>query len=495
MRILVAEDDPISRRLLKASLNKWGYEVTAVSDGDEAWTILSGEDSPQMAVLDWMMPGMDGVTICKKIRSELPPQPARYVILLTAKGRREDVIAGFDAGADDYVTKPFNAQELKARINVGNRIISLQNTLASHIEKLKELDRLKSEFLATVSHELRTPIAVMREGVSLCVDGVAGELNEMQHEFLSDALDNIDRLSRLIDDLLDISKIEAGKVLVRKSDINICDIVRKTVRNFQPIAEKKGITLELSVPDSGIEIFADKDRIVQVFSNLITNAINFTSEGGYVSVSVRDDENEVICIVKDTGIGIDKENIPKLFNKFQQFGRQEGPGYRGTGLGLAIVKGLVEKHGGRIWAESEKGKGSTFTFTLRKFIEDKVLVVTRDNEAQILYKKLLEEHGHNVEVVNSCEEAVEIAKLNNTSFIIVDICSECGADNFEAANKLLNWPEFKTIPSVVILDKSFEDQKLNIGIKESIKLITKPVDQDYLLEVIEKSLTGEEVLG
>jgi len=370
MRILVAEDDPISRQLLKASLKKWGYEVSAASDGDEAWAILSKEDSPQIAVLDWMMPGMDGITVCEKIRSELPPQPARYVILLTAKARREDIVAGFDAGADDYVAKPFNAQELKARISAGNRIISLQNTLSANVEKLKELDQLKSEFLATVSHELRTPIAVMREGVSLCVDGVAGELNEMQNEFLSDALDNIDRLSRLIDDLLDISKIEAGKVLVRKSDINICELAEKTVRSFKPLADNKGISLELSVPGFGIEIFADWDRVVQILSNIITNAINYTSKGGSVFVSVQDDNDKVVCSVKDTGAGIDKKNLTKLFDKFQQFGRQEGPGYRGTGLGLAIVKGLVEKHGGRIWAESEKGEGSTFTFTLEKFSEN-----------------------------------------------------------------------------------------------------------------------------
>ncbi|RKY77797.1 hypothetical protein DRQ07_08285 [candidate division KSB1 bacterium] len=376
MKILIAEDDSISNRLLQKSLEKWNHEVISVKNGTDAWRVISSQDSPQMAVLDWMMPGMDGVTLCKKIRKETEGQKTKYIILLTAKGNKDDIVKGFEAGADDYITKPFNAQELKARVEAGCRIITLQNKLSEHIEKLKELDHLKSEFLATVSHELRTPLAVTREAVSLCVDGVAGDLTDMQNEFLTDALSNIDRLSRLIDDLLDTSKIEAGQVVVQKTDINICTLAQKAVKGFARIAKDKRIELTISTPHTPIIISADEGRIEQVFSNLLSNAINHTNEGGEISVTVRDNGEYVLCSVKDTGVGIDKENIPKLFNKFQQFGRKNGPGYRGTGLGLAIVKGLVEKHNGSVWAESEKGKGSVFYFTLQKKHKRNVLLLS-----------------------------------------------------------------------------------------------------------------------
>ena len=251
----------------------------------------------------------------------------------------------------------------------------------------------------------------------------------------------------------------------------------------------------MAVPDSGIEIFADWDRIVQVFSNLITNAINYTSEGGCVSVSVQDGDREVICSVKDTGVGISAENIPMLFNKFQQFGRQEGPGYRGTGLGLAIVKGLVEKHGGKIQAESEEGKGSVFTFTLEKYFGDKILIIAKDSEKQKFYKQLLEDSGHNVEVADTCDNASEKLKLHRMNFVIIDICGQCGADDFENVKRFIKGPEFKSVPAVVVLNGNRNNQKLeDFGIDKPVKFIMNPIDKDYLMEVLEKSLAGEEIL-
>ena len=137
MKVLVAEDDPISRQLVRDSLIKWGYEVTVVNDGNEAWKILQHGESPQLVLLDWMMPGMDGVEVCKKVRAKKNGSYV-YIILLTAKGRKEDVVDGFDAGADDYVTKPFNAKELRARVKVGERVVTLEQSLAKNIKKLKE---------------------------------------------------------------------------------------------------------------------------------------------------------------------------------------------------------------------------------------------------------------------------------------------------------------------------------------------------------------------
>ena len=137
MKVLIAEDDPISRQLVRDSLIKWGYEVTIANNGNEAWEILQQEEPPQLVLLDWMMPGMDGVEVCKKVRAK-KDGPYIYIILLTAKGRKEDLVDGFDAGVDDYVTKPFNAKELHARVKVGERMVKLEQSLASNIKKLEK---------------------------------------------------------------------------------------------------------------------------------------------------------------------------------------------------------------------------------------------------------------------------------------------------------------------------------------------------------------------
>jgi CheY-like chemotaxis protein len=143
MRVLIAEDDPVSRLLLQATLSKWGYEVEMCADGLKAWQILEKDDAPQLAILDWMMPGMDGVEICRRLRAKSHAKPI-YLLLLTAKGLRKDIVAGLMAGADDYVTKPFDHEELRARVQVGVRIIELQSGLADRVQELESaLARVK----------------------------------------------------------------------------------------------------------------------------------------------------------------------------------------------------------------------------------------------------------------------------------------------------------------------------------------------------------------
>lgn len=137
MKILIAEDDPITRRVLKAMLSKWGYSVSACADGVEAWQVLQETDAPPLVILDWMMPRMDGLQVCQELRAT-PKTPSTYVILLTARGREEDVVAGFQAGVDDYVTKPFDHEELRARVQVGARVVTLQHSLAERVRELEE---------------------------------------------------------------------------------------------------------------------------------------------------------------------------------------------------------------------------------------------------------------------------------------------------------------------------------------------------------------------
>ncbi len=484
MRILIAEDDPVSRRVLEASLTKRGYDVVVASDGLEAWDVLQRKDRPELAILDWMMPGLDGVDVCRELRAQEDSGSYVYTILLTAKGRKEDVAAGLDAGADDYITKPFNARELHARVEVGIRIITLQKELQDHVEKLQELDKMKSEFITVVSHELRSPVAIMREGVALCLDGLLGEITDSQREFLSDTLNNIDRLARLVTDLLDISKIEAGKVRFRKHNLDISDLARQVVTTFKHSAHEKEITLEAQVPDESVMLNADSDKITQVFNNLVSNAIRFTDAGGTITLRIQENEEGVHCSVSDTGCGIAKEDIPKLFSKFEQFGRVETGEYKGTGLGLVIAKGLVESHGGRMWVDSEQGKGSTFHFTLKREFGPSVLVVDDEPTIVDVVSRYLEHDAYQISSALDGPSAVEMARREKPSVIVLDMMLP-GMNGYEVIGQLKQDKATHDIPIVILSGFPVDTHKIEaFDTGAAIPVLTKPIESDVLRDTV-----------
>jgi PAS domain S-box-containing protein len=233
------------------------------------------------------------------------------------------------------------------------------------ITREKEIDKMKTDFISTVSHEIRTPLTTIREGVSQALDGILGGISEKQREVFVIVLEDSDRLKRIIDNLLDISKIEAGKVELGKELVEMTDLVKGVVSGFSLRAKEKNLQIDTYFSKEKITANIDKDRIIQVFTNLVGNSLKFTP-AGFITVSVVEKDEVIECSVKDTGKGIPKEDLPKLFSKFQQFGRQRGPGEKGTGLGLSISRGIIELHKGKIWAESEPHRGTVITFTLPK---------------------------------------------------------------------------------------------------------------------------------
>jgi len=259
-------------------------------------------------------------------------------------------------------------------LNKTNEAIKvLYKELEEKTRRVQELDKLKSEFISTVSHELRTPLSITKEGISLVLDRIPGEINQKQERLLITAKDNIDRLARIINSLLDISKIEAGKLELRRDLVNLFDLIKLIVSSFGPKASKKELELITTLPAKGkTEVYADPDKIIQVLTNLVNNALKFTEKGS-IEIKVEDEEKILKCSIIDTGVGIAQEDLPKVFSKFQQFGRTEGGGDRGTGLGLSIAKGLVEMHHGEIWVESELGKGAKFIFTLPKYTTENII--------------------------------------------------------------------------------------------------------------------------
>ncbi|MBI3301532.1 MAG: sensor histidine kinase [Deltaproteobacteria bacterium] len=237
--------------------------------------------------------------------------------------------------------------------------------LALANDRLKELDRMKSDFVSNVSHELRTPLTAIKGSADLLLREVAGPLTERQSHYLNRMRTNTQHLAGLINDLLDLSKIEAGKIEFKPTRVSLGGLVHEVVETLRPIAAEKPLTLQAMAPEPSVLVWADRDKVTQVLMNLIGNAIKFTPAQGRVTVSTtRDGKGWAQVSVNDTGPGIPAEETQKIFEKFYQVAEAGKPKPKGTGLGLSISKALVELHGGKIRVESELNRGSTFSFTL-----------------------------------------------------------------------------------------------------------------------------------
>jgi len=270
------------------------------------------------------------------------------------------------------ITKDGQIKDVAIKANIfelgGKRV--LQGTFRDVTErklaaaKLKEQDRLKTEFVVNVSHELRTPLTIFKNIVSNLLSGVAGKINEKQRQSLEIANKEIARLSRIINDFLDISKIEAG-IQLNQENVRIQSLVSDVVELLRPLADEKKMELSTSMCEEDLLVNIDRDRIVQALTNLISNAIKFVPDvGGRIVVRIKELDDEISIAVEDNGLGIEPEDMNKVFDRFVQVKKHVGPGSHGTGLGLAISKELVELHGGRIKVASEIGHGTTFTVFL-----------------------------------------------------------------------------------------------------------------------------------
>jgi PAS domain S-box-containing protein len=229
--------------------------------------------------------------------------------------------------------------------------------------KLKEAMDMKSQFISTVSHELRTPLTIIKEDIAIILDGAAGKVKPKQKDILEMAQRNIDRLARLINDVLDFQKLQSGRAKFNMLENNINSVIESAYNTMAATVKKKGVELRLALDNSLPRTIFDSDKMIQVLTNLVSNAMKFTEKGS-ITIATHRIENAIRVSVVDTGCGIKQEDLPKLFQQFQQLGSGGNRKTGGTGLGLAISKDIIEKHAGRVWVESELGKGTTFHFLL-----------------------------------------------------------------------------------------------------------------------------------
>jgi signal transduction histidine kinase/GGDEF domain-containing protein len=373
--------------------------------------------------------------------------------------------------------------------------------LLRDITRVKEIDKMKTNFISIVSHELRTPLSITREGISLVLDGIAGDINEKQEKILSTSKSNIDRLSRMVNSLLDISKIEAGKVEVNRRLVSISGLIRQVAAGYDRAATEKGLKIHVKVPKKKLSVYADTDKLLQIFTNLMNNAIYFTAKGG-IEISAEERPEAVVCAVKDTGIGIRKEDLPKVFSRFQQFGRVRGAGARGTGLGLSIARELVEMHQGKIRVDSEFGRGTKFTFTLPKYTPEVlfkeyvnneiVVAMENDTELSIIGIKVSGADDSKKEfskkkypnLLKDMEQVIQESLRRADDFVlvlpneIVIVLPNCTKDN---AMRLV---EARLEPSI---REHLGKKELNKAIKVFFGCVSYPVDGRLSSDLIEKA--------
>ena len=373
-RILVVDDEETVREMVSKIISLIGHEVVTTGNGREALEILKSQPFSIM-ITDVKMPEMDGFELTKVVRDQFPGTP---IICMTAHGTSYNYTDVVGVGATDYISKPFTIDEMKAKLN---RVIREKDLIADLTQKsrelekvneeLKRLDQLKSTFISSVSHELRTPLTVIKEFISLMLEGHVGALTEDQREYLGIANRNIIRLTNLIETLLDFSRIESGKGLkLRFEPTRLMEVVEDAVMTFSQQLEERRVALENRLDPDIPLVLIDRNRLVEVFINLIGNGIKFTPPGGKITIDSRgltEKRDYLKIVVSDTGVGISPEDLPKVFDRFYQGGRTQTGLITGTGLGLAITKEIIETHQGYIQAESKSESGASFVFTLPVF--------------------------------------------------------------------------------------------------------------------------------
>jgi len=362
--LLVVDDDAANRDVLSRRLKRQGHDVRTATTGHDALELMS-ETSFELVLLDIMMPDMDGYEVLSRIKADRRLQRIP-VIMISAIDEVQSVVRCIEAGAEDYLAKPFDPTLLKARIGASlekkrgrDRETVLHEQLQQNYVRLLEVEKLRDDMRNMIVHDLRTPLTSVIVGMEMV--GSAGPLSDVQREVMSIATSGGKTLLGMINDLLDVEKMESGSALLHYEPLSATELVASALEQVESLAAAEQTSLVTAI-GSALPVFeGDADKLRRTLVNLLANAIKFT-RGGTVTMTVTLAEDQRIRFaVRDTGAGIPPEAFERIFEKF---GQLDAHTRVGTGLGLAFCKLAVEAHGGRIDVESTLGKGSTFSFTI-----------------------------------------------------------------------------------------------------------------------------------
>ncbi|HEX7240075.1 MAG TPA: ATP-binding protein, partial [Longimicrobiaceae bacterium] len=358
-RVLLADDNADMRDYVARLLREAGWEVEAVPDGVAALA-AARERAPDLVLSDVMMPGLDGFGLLRELRAS-PATATLPVVLLSARAGEESRVEGLDAGADDYLVKPFSARELRARVRVHLELSRLRRDAAERDRRLA-VSEARSRFLSTMSHELRTPLNAIAGYVELLEMEVRGPVNDAQRADLERIRRSQAHLLGLVDQVLDFSRVQGGDAEYAPADVSLARLLAE----LEPALAPRLAAAELSwEARAACGVRADPERLRQVLLHLLSNAVKFTPRGGRVSVACEPSGGGMVAVrVADTGIGIPPGRLEEVFEPFSQPDRTLATPVEGAGLGLSVSRALARAMGGDLTVESTPGEGTTFTLLL-----------------------------------------------------------------------------------------------------------------------------------
>jgi signal transduction histidine kinase len=521
-RLLVVDDEESLRITTAAIFEREGYIVDTASSGDEAIDLL-GKGDYDLVLTDLHMEGGDGISVLNQIRQKAP---LTISVVLTGFASVESAIAALQEGAYDYLIKPCDIEtmkhtirrgvehrrlmlaEQKARADLQQLNLDLEQRIEERTAELKRLNveladanRAKDVFLATLSHELRTPLTPVVGWIKLLRSGTLDEKS------VSLALDAIERnawlQSRLIDDLLDTSRIATGKLHFEPKPTDLNATVKAAVDTVRTSAAARNIELSVSLYPASLIVMGEPVRLQQIAWNMVSNAIKFTEPGGKVTITTGLDGTEAYIAVIDTGIGIEPEFLPHVFDRFRQADGSTSRRHGGLGLGLAIADALAKLHGGRLEAQSEGvGYGATFTLRVRlaptgkvvpETVDEKVhslqgldiLIVEDSPDTLLLLSTLFRREGAAVTTAASATEALQSAVNKRPNLIVSDIGMP-DIDGYQLLEQLRILPGLADVPAIAISGYASEEDRERALAVGYLALVPKPVDIDTLFTLIQE---------
>ena len=355
LTVLVVDDISATRRQMTEQVNALGYHCIAAASGQDAMQCIDAQ-KPDIVLLDLLVPDLDGYAICQQARDRLTDLWLPVIVMSALEGEAH-LIHALAMGAADYLVKPVCPAMLRAKLRHYQSVLALQAKAAT-------LARIKDEFLATVSHELRTPLTSILGAMGLLAAGAAGALPPSALELTRIAQRNGERLSRLIDDVLDLGKFEGQRTALRLRDTSLNTLLQEAAEDISAYGERFGVTIAFTPAPGDARCMVDPDRLLQVTANLLSNAIKYSPKGREVTLSLTGNSSGWRIDVADQGAGLDPDFQKRMFEKYEQADGADRRRTGGTGLGLYISRTLIERMGGQISALSEPGKDAVFTVTL-----------------------------------------------------------------------------------------------------------------------------------
>ena len=501
--ILNVEDNEPKRYLKTRALSAAGYEVLEATTAARARELVL-ERQPDLALLDVKLPDGSGRDLCAWMKTS--PETAQIAVIQTSAllVDSHERVASLDAGADGYLIEPIEPEELLAHVRALLRLRNAERERQAALTALQDADRRKDEFLAMLAHELRNPLAPIRNAVEI----LRSPDRNLRERARSIVARQVLHLSRLVDDLLEVSRITQRKVMLKRAPVRLRTVVDAAVEVVRPLIDEKGQTLDVHLPQDDLWIEVDAMRMSQVLGNLLNNAAKYTPAEGNIRIAGQAADGDLELEVSDDGMGISPELLPHVFELFTQDARSSARSQGGLGIGLSLVRGILELHGGSVTAESGGlGCGSTFRLRLplgsapvdapesdaereARASPRRVLIVEDHADAAETLRLLLQRHGHDVSVVEEASAALASARTFRPQVVLMDLGLP-GMDGFELATRLRALPE--TSEAALIAVSGYGQQRdIDRAAAAGFDMhFTKPVEPSQLA----RAIAGERSAG